>query len=157
MRSWLPSLLFLSSVCLGQATASTSKLPMWAGCGTSFSDPGWMGWCALAVPVVQSQGIYSWTMYQFLPNGGHPPTMVTSTGGAIILRSFPFHAGKLDIIGLGAVGVAVTSSATTLSPSGGGLALWRAKKGWTFAVGAIENTVAGVSKPQWIGGPGLTW
>jgi hypothetical protein len=146
----------------GQTTppaASTTPpgLPKWGGCGASFSNPGWLGWCALAIPVVQSQGIYSWTMYQFIPNGSAVPAVVTSTGGAMILRSFAIRKGKLDIIGLGAVGVAVTSTAASFSPSGGGLALWRSAKGWTLEVGAIENKVGSVTKPQWIAGPGITW
>jgi hypothetical protein len=96
-------------------------------------------------------------MYQFLPNGSKVPSIVTSTGGAMILRSFAFRTGKLDIIGLGAVGVAVTSTATSFSPSGGGLVLWRSAKGWTIQAGAIENKAGSVTKPQWILGPGLTW
>lgn len=150
-------LALLFCLCIPSWAQSAASLPKWAGCGVSFSDPGWLGFCAMAIPVVQSQGIYSWTMYQFLPNGAKVPSVVTSTGGAMILRSFPIRTGKLDIIGLGAVGVAVTSTATSFSPSGGGLALWRSAKGWTFQIGAIENKVAGVTKPQWIAGPGLTW
>jgi hypothetical protein len=96
-------------------------------------------------------------MYQFLPNGSKVPSIVTSTGGAMILRSFAFRTGKLDIIGLGAVGVAVTSTATSFSPSGGGLVLWRSAKGWTIQAGAIENKVGSATKPQWIAGPGITW
>jgi len=139
------------------ASTTPAALPKWAGCGGSFSDPGWLGWCALAIPIVQSQGLYSWTMYQFLPNGSQVPSVVTSTGGALILRSFKLKNGMLDFIGLGAVGVAVTASATSFSPSGGGLVLWRGKHGWTIEAGAIENKVGSVTKPQWILGPGLTW
>jgi len=133
------------------------SLPKAAGCGATFSDPGWLGYCFLAIPVVSSQGIYSWTMYQFLPNGLRTPTVLTSTGGAMVLRFWKFKSGTLCVVGVGAVGAAVSATATTFSPSGGGIVLWASKPGWTFEAGAIENEVAGVTKPQWIAGPGLTW
>jgi hypothetical protein len=95
-------------------------------------------------------------MYQFIPNGAHVPATVTSTGAAMIIRQFPFKAGWLNFIGVGAVGVAITSTATSFSPSGGGLAQWVSKRGWTFQVGAIENNVNG-AKATWIAGPGMVW
>ena len=139
------------------SSATPPTLPKAAGCGASFSDPGWLGYCYLAIPVVPSQGVYSWTMYQFLPNGLHAPTVLTSTGGAMILRRWNFSAGTLFLIGVGAVGAAISSSAATFSPSGGGIAMWASKQGWTFEAGAIENKVGSVTQPQWIAGPGLTW
>ena len=129
----------------------------WAGCGATFANPGWLGWCALAMPVVASQGVYSWTMYQLVPVNRHPPTVSTTTGPGIILRSFKGSRGTLDLLGIGAAGVAVTSSATTGAFSGGGVALWKAKSGWTFEFGFLENKAGASVKPQWIGGPGLTW
>jgi len=140
-------------------TPSSAKpaLPNWAGCGASFSDPGWAGWCALAIPAVVSQQIYSYTMYSVLPNGSKTPTITTTTGGAIIIRQFPLAGGTLNIIGLGTVGVAVSSTATTGSFAGGGLALWKAKAGWTFEVGGIQTKAGTINKPELIAGTGWTW
>jgi hypothetical protein len=128
-----------------------------AGCGANFSSPGWLGYCYLAIPVSASQGLYSWTMYQFIPNAGRVPSTVTSTGAALILRSFTFSRGTLDILGVGAIGAAVTGTATSFSPSGGGVAMWLSPARWTFMAGALEEKVGAVTKPAWIAGPGLTW
>jgi hypothetical protein len=149
MKRLLPFLLILS--------ASAQTLPKWAGCGPSFANPGWLGWCAMAVPAIQSQGIYSYTMYQFLPNGGKTPTVSTTTGGAIILRTWHPTIGRIDILGLGTVGVATTSTATTGAFSGGAVAVFTSKRGWTMEAGGIENKAGASPKPQWIAGPGLTW
>src|ERR1035438_10536714 len=102
--------LFLAALPLIAQTAPVAPAAMAhaAGCGANFSSPGWLGYCYLAIPVSASQGLYSWTMYQFIPNAGRVPSTVTSTGAALILRSFTFSRGTLDILGVGAIGAAVT-------------------------------------------------
>ena len=141
---------------LGLALYASAQTPShWAGCGASFADPGFSGWCAIAVPVVASQGLNSFSFYQFLPNGNRPPTVATNSGLSLLLRSWKIGTSTLQLHGIGAPGVAVTSTATTFSPAGGGIALWQSSKGWTAEVGAIENKVTG--KPNWIAGVGLVW
>lgn len=141
--------------------APSAATPMaslkWAGCGASFSDPGFAGWCAIAIPAVQSQGIYSFSLYQFLPNGAKVPSTSTSTGMAIIIRQFPLGRGVLNFLGLGTAGVSTSSTATTASFSGGGIALWKSKGGWTLEAGALENKAGTINKPTWLLGSGITW
>jgi len=139
------------------AQTPATKLPNAAGCGASFSDPGWTGYCYFATPMVSSQAIYSFSLYQFIPNGKSVPTESTTTGAALDVRQFAFKAGTLHIFLLGTLGVGTSATAVTLATSGGGLVLWRSAKGWTISAGGIENKASGVTRPQWVLGPGLTW
>lgn len=129
----------------------------WAGCGASFSDPGFAGWCALAVPVVSSRGLYSFSMYEFLPNSGKPPTTATVTGLALLLREWQTKAqDSIGVYGIGApAGVAVTSTATQFNPAWGGIGIFRRHTGWTVEAAGIKNQVTG--KIDWKLGAGLTW
>lgn len=137
--------------------AQTPKLPSAAGCGASFSDPGWTGYCYFATPVVSSQGVYSFSLYQFIPNGRAVPTTSTTTGAALDVRQFLLASGGLHVFILGTLGVSTSASAVTLATSGGGLVLWRSPKGWTLSAGGIENKAGGSTRPQWFAGPGITW
>ena len=86
----------------GIGTAGASMVTHWAGCGASFSDPGFAGWCAIAVPVVSSRGLYSFSMYEFLPNSGKPPTTATITGLALLLREWQTKAqDSVGVYGIG--------------------------------------------------------
>ena len=75
---------------LGLALYASAQTPShWAGCGASFADPGFRaGARSPQAPVVASQGLNSFSFYQFLPNGNHPPTVATNSGLSLFLRSW---------------------------------------------------------------------
>lgn len=116
------------------------KLPNWGGAGAMFSNPGWSGIAALAVPVSNSAGLYSFTLYQESLLHGKLAT-TTSTGLDEIVRTVVTKHGTFMLHGILTFGATTTSSATTGSfPYGGGGTF--AFKGWAPGLFVIKNATA---------------
>lgn len=138
------------------SSPAASKLPNWAGAGAMFADPGWTGWAALAIPVSTATRAYSFSLYQVIPQAGKLTTS-TTTGLSAIIRTIDLkRAGTLTIHGLGTLGVATTSTATTGAFAGGGGAIW-AFKGFTFETFFIQNKSGASAKPEILTGFGRYW
>ena len=120
-------------------------LPDWFGGGAEFG-PHWGSWAALALPMSQSQAIYSYSLYEALLVKGKVPTISTTTGLATILRQYSTKKGTLYLLGLATAGAAVTATATTASFSGGGIGVWKFSNGFTLEIGATaEKAGAGTT------------
>jgi hypothetical protein len=142
------------------ALAWGQELPNWAGAGTQYGasdSPKWSGWAAMALPISQSQSVYSYTEYQAIPVKGKTPTISTTTGLSTILRTIKIGTKTLYVMGLGTVGAAVSSTATTGSFSGGGGAWLRWPSGFTAEVIMQQSKAAAPAKPDLAAGFGYTW
>jgi hypothetical protein len=147
-----------SPMCVAQSP--TPALPNWAGVGSLYNSsysPHYSGWAALALPVSTTAQAYSFTLYQAVPAVGKTPTISTTTGIATILRQFKTAGGTLYFLGLGTVGAAVSSTATTGAFAGGGGAVWRWASGLTAELFGIQNKAASSASPELLGGIGFTW
>jgi len=128
------------------------------GSGYSSADsPHFGGWAALALPVSQSQGIYSYTLYQAAPVAGRAPTISTTTGVAMILRSFATKRGTLYVLGLTTAGAAVSGTATTGAFSGGGIGVWKFPGGFTVEFGGTAEKAGAGTRPSLKLGGGWSW
>lgn len=148
--------LLASCVC-----AQPAKLPNWAGVGSEYSSstaPHFTGWAAIALPIVSSEQLYSYSMYQTIPSTGKVPTVSTTTGLATILRTFPIpKRGAIYLMGLATAGAANTGTATTGAFAGGGMLVWRKPSGLTFEIGALQTKAGSTAKPLVLGGIGWAW
>jgi hypothetical protein len=158
----LASLLLLSSYAFAQSPPAPASAPLqnWAGLGTQYGtsdSPHFSGWAALALPLSQSQSIYSYTEYMAIPVKGKPPTTSTTTGLATILRTIHIGDKTLYILGLATAGAAVSSTATTGSFQGGGGAFLRWTSGFTVEVVVQQSKAAGPAKPEVLAGVGFAW
>jgi hypothetical protein len=139
-------LLAIALGCYPQACRAQTvgtMLPDWYGGGAGFG-PHWSSWAALAMPLSQSQAVYSYTLYESVLHKGTVPTTNTTTGLATILRTYKTTRGTLYVFALATAGSSVTSTATTAAFSGGGFALWQFKNGYTAEFLASEQTAGGV-------------
>jgi hypothetical protein len=151
------------------AIAQTVPLPNWAGMGAAYGpsgSPKTGGWAALALPVSQSQSLYSYSLYSAVPVKGTVPTISTTTGLATVLRTYKVSdRGLIYVLGLVTAGVATTSTATGVGVfsaatvgafSGGGLAIWKFPNGITLEAGATADK-AGPTSASYKLGLGKTW
>lgn len=122
--------------------------------GTSTS-PHYSGFLAIALPVSQPLGLYSYSMYQGLIVNKKLTTS-TTTGGADDLKTMCFKRGCAALVGLTTAGVS-TGTSTSLALSGGGGLLFRWNNGWVVAAFGVQNLAAGVSKPSLLVGFGRSW
>ena len=118
--------------------AQTAKLPNWAGAGAMFSNPGFTAVGAMAVPVVSSAQLYSFTLYQEGFAAGKLTT-TTSTGLDECLKTFKVAGGTAMVHVILTFGVTTTTTSTTGTfPYGGGVT-WAAK-GWAPGAFVIKNS-----------------
>lgn len=122
---------------------------------SSTSSPHFSGFAALAVPVSNSLGMYSYSQYQslFVKN---KITTSTTTGIADDLKTVCFKGGCAVLVGLASAGAA-TSTTTQAAFSGGGGLLFRLSNSWAVSAFAVQNTVGGSGKPSVLLGVGRTW
>jgi len=135
------------------------QLPNWLGTGGSYSgaSPHWGGWGAIALPISQGQQIYSYSGYEATAHRHTVPTVSTTTGLATVLRSFTRDKTGLYILMLATAGEATSSSATTASFSGGGMALFRFKSGFTLELIVTADKSASPTVPNFKLGSGWAW
>jgi hypothetical protein len=129
-----------ASVTLGPAVPA--KLPnifLIGGSANASTTPKPVGFAAIALPVNQTQQIYSWTSYQTVGVPGRVPTVQTTTGAAMILKSMTFGRVVVDLIGIGAVGAATSATATTSAFNGGGGVTIKAGKWFHPWIGVLQN------------------
>jgi hypothetical protein len=144
----------------GQGTVTTPALPNWIGLGGGYSSadsPHMGGWAAMALPVSQSQSVYSYTVYEAIPVRGRVPTISTTTGMATILRTLTVNRGTLYVLGLVTAGTAVTATAVTGAFSGGGLGVFKFRNGFTIEAGATAEKAGTGTRPSFKLGGGWTW
>lgn len=142
-------LLFVTALCYGQtAPPLPAQSFVYVGSEASVaSSPKPAGFAAIALPIGQSS--WSYSMYNVYFVAGRPVT-ATSTGLAKALWCKSIKSVEACVLGLGTVGAATSSTATTASfTAGGGVNLKGIFKPWpsiSVFMGAIQ-TKAGSTSP----------
>jgi hypothetical protein len=148
-------LLLILSMPLG-----AQSFPTWVGVGALYTgeqSPHYSGWAAVALPV-GTQGLYSWSMDQIIPNKKTTPTTETSTGAALVLRTFAVGKVNVDLVGIATIGSAISSVSVTAALSGGGGLMFHSKSPTlAYWVGYLMTKANGVTVPEYMTGVGLTF
>lgn len=149
--------LFLLALPLMAQTAIKCPVSNWVGLGAGYNpsaSPKATGWISEATCISQSQGIYSYSTYEAIPQRNAVPLVSARTGVATVLRQF---GPSVYLLALATAGMAQTGTATTGAFSGGGMLMYRHPSGFTFEAGARILSAGGNQQAVYEVGVGHSW
>jgi hypothetical protein len=157
----MQALLYLAILLPLAAQTPEKNLVLLGAEGNTTTSPKPSAFAAMAVELNASQQIYSWTMYQVVGIPGKTPSIQTTTGVATVVRTLTLGSVIVDIVGIGSVGAATTSTATTSAFNGGGGAmirnLFKRWPGLLIWLGALQDKAGSSNMTQWMFSLGRTF